>query len=224
MMEPELRRTDLRGAIRFFDSQQDDARFCLDNLLDADQQGARLANYCEVTGFETSAGRLAIAAQVCRSTSMPRLFPSAPGHSSTPPDHGSSASPIFAAPDPAGGVKLRGLSPTKGVHILLPRLTQSHAIFFQGRRDSRMMFVLPWNDCTMVGTTDTDFQGDPADARANPADIEYLLHEAHNIFSRKANDSRGGHHRHIRRHPPAAGFRFRQSLRPLARTPDPAPG
>ncbi|MDB5300589.1 MAG: Glycerol-3-phosphate dehydrogenase, partial [Phycisphaerales bacterium] len=63
-----------------------------------------------------------------------------------------------------------------------PRLTQTHGIFFQGRRDGRMLFILPWNDCTMVGTTDTDFKGDPADVRADASDVEYLLAEVRALF------------------------------------------
>ena len=44
------------------------------------------------------------------------------------------------------------------------------------------MFILPWHDCTLVGTTDTDFRGDPADARPEPTDIDYLLGEARSLL------------------------------------------
>jgi len=74
------------------------------------------------------------------------------------------------------------LKPTKGVHILLPRLTEHHAIAFQAKRDGRIMFVLPWNDCTIVGTTDTDYKGDADDVRADAADIDYILREVHALF------------------------------------------
>jgi glycerol-3-phosphate dehydrogenase len=70
------------------------------------------------------------------------------------------------------------LSPTKGVHLLLPRLTRQHAIACQSRRDGRIMFIIPWGDCTLVGTTDTDWRGDLADIYAGPADVDYLLEEA----------------------------------------------
>jgi len=70
------------------------------------------------------------------------------------------------------------LRPTKGVHILLPKMTTGdRAITFQGKRDGRIMFIMPWNGCTMVGTTDTDFRGDSNDVRADGEDIEYLLSE-----------------------------------------------
>ena len=74
------------------------------------------------------------------------------------------------------------LGPTKGVHIVLPKLTEHHAIAFQAKRDGRIMFVLPWNDCSIVGTTDTDFGGSPDDVRAEAADIEYIMNEVHALF------------------------------------------
>jgi glycerol-3-phosphate dehydrogenase len=74
------------------------------------------------------------------------------------------------------------LSPTKGVHLVLPRLTKSNGVFFQAKRDGRMMFVIPWGGYSLVGTTDTDFHGAPDDIRAEPADIEYLLTEARAVL------------------------------------------
>ena len=50
------------------------------------------------------------------------------------------------------------------------------------------MFVIPWHDCSIVGTTDTDFSGDPADARAEPADVEYILREVRRLFPDSAVD------------------------------------
>jgi glycerol-3-phosphate dehydrogenase len=44
------------------------------------------------------------------------------------------------------------------------------------------MFVLPWNDCSIVGTTDTDFSGSPDDVRADAADIEYIFAEVRALF------------------------------------------
>jgi glycerol-3-phosphate dehydrogenase len=176
-LEPSLRDAELHGAIRFFDCQEDDARFCIDNILHAAKLEAVCANYCEVIGFRQEGGAIA-AARVRDALSgaafeiRARVFINAAGPW---------VERVAAlAADPAGAAPR--LSPTKGVHILLPRLTNSHAIFFQGRKDSRMMFVIPWHDCTMVGTTDTDFHGDPASVAADAADVEYLLDEARSLF------------------------------------------
>ncbi len=45
-----------------------------------------------------------------------------------------------------------------------------------------MLFVIPWGDYSLVGTTDTEFHGDPDSARAERADVEYLLAEVRALF------------------------------------------
>ena len=61
-----------------------------------------------------------------------------------------------------------------------PRLTagpSSHGLFFQARRDGRIMFVFPWHDCTLVGFTDTISEATrPTSAPSRP--IRLLLGEA----------------------------------------------
>jgi glycerol-3-phosphate dehydrogenase len=74
------------------------------------------------------------------------------------------------------------ISPTKGVHLLLPKLTQEHAVVFSARHDGRILLVIPWGNCSLVGTTDTDFRGDPSEVHAEHADIEYLLNEVRGLF------------------------------------------
>jgi glycerol-3-phosphate dehydrogenase len=76
---------------------------------------------------------------------------------------------------------------TKGTHLVIPRATeQAHVLF--AKRDGRLFFVLPWNGYTMVGTTDTDYTGDPADAEASEDDVEYLRSEAAHAFPRASLD------------------------------------
>jgi glycerol-3-phosphate dehydrogenase len=183
--EPNLARAGLRGAIRFFDCQEDDARFCIDNILHAAQLGATCANYCEVTGFAIKGEKIAAAHLTDRVGGAEfeiraRAFVNAAG-----PWIDRVARLL---PTGGGAVTVPALSPAKGVHLLLPRLTRSHGIFFQARLDGRMMFILPWNDCTMVGTTDTDFRGDPADVHADAADAGYLLESARSIFPEQRID------------------------------------
>src|SRR5207237_7442526 len=54
------------------------------------------------------------------------------------------------------------------------------------KRDGRLFFVLPWNGYTMIGTTDTDYDGDPGAAEASSEDVEYLRTEAGRAFPRAA--------------------------------------
>ena len=70
---------------------------------------------------------------------------------------------------------------TKGTHIVTPRATEKAHVLF-AKSDGRLFFVLPWLDGTLVGTTDTDYSGDPADAAATEEDVRYLQTEARRAF------------------------------------------
>ncbi len=171
--EPALARAGLRGSVLFYDCQEDDARFCVATILHAAECGAVCANYCELTGFTARGDSLTAARVVDRLGGLGEFEISARAFINA-------AGPwveTVAGLAPSAGARLT-LSPTKGVHLLLPRLTRQHAIACQSRRDGRVMFIIPWGDCTLVGTTDTDWHGDLADVRAGAADVEYLLEEA----------------------------------------------
>jgi glycerol-3-phosphate dehydrogenase len=73
------------------------------------------------------------------------------------------------------------LSPTKGIHLVVERMA-GQALVFQARRDGRVLFILPWGDGSIIGTTDTDFAGDPGQARADAQDVEYLLAETRRLL------------------------------------------
>jgi glycerol-3-phosphate dehydrogenase len=64
---------------------------------------------------------------------------------------------------------------TKGIHCVLPRLTER--AIYQSTSDDRMIFVIPWRDFSLVGTTDTDFEGDLDRLAATRQEVEYLLGE-----------------------------------------------
>lgn len=75
---------------------------------------------------------------------------------------------------------------TKGSHLLTfqPRLKEllgGHGIYTEAR-DGRPVFVLPFLDGTLVGTTDIPFTGDPATAVATDGELDYLLAAVQDIF------------------------------------------
>jgi glycerol-3-phosphate dehydrogenase len=74
--------------------------------------------------------------------------------------------------------------PTKGIHLVIPRarLTSQHAVAFDVPRDGRHIFLIPWGDFALIGTTDTDYDG-PLDApAATSEDVEYLLEAVQHTF------------------------------------------
>jgi glycerol-3-phosphate dehydrogenase len=68
---------------------------------------------------------------------------------------------------------------TKGSHFLTPHAGLRRMIGGQGiyteASDGRPVFILPFGDHTLVGTTDEPYRGDPADAVAREDELVYLL-------------------------------------------------
>jgi glycerol-3-phosphate dehydrogenase len=71
----------------------------------------------------------------------------------------------------------------KGSHIVVPRLFDHDRAYLFQNGDGRIVFAIPFRrDFTLLGTTDTDFQGDPADVHASPEDIAYICSAANEYF------------------------------------------
>ena len=70
---------------------------------------------------------------------------------------------------------------------MVPRATE-HAHVLFATQDRRLFFVLPWNGYTIVGTTDTDYRGDPGAVEASAEDVGYLRAEAARAFPRASFD------------------------------------
>ncbi len=172
--EPRLASQGLAGAGIYHDAWTDDARLVLAVVRDAARAGAAVANYVEVLEFARPEGRIHGARIIDRMT----------GHEQTV------RSRVVVN---ATGVWLDRLRtpravptirPTKGIHIFLPRskVGNRHALALTGRRDRRVVFVLPWGDLTLVGTTDTDFQGDVNHVLPERDDVGYLLDVVNDAF------------------------------------------
>jgi glycerol-3-phosphate dehydrogenase len=175
--EPGLRSEDLLGGARYFDAQVDDARLVITTVIGAIEAGAAMANRAEALEIDTS---------------------NWPGHRVVARDvEGGAEWPIdaLAVVNATGpwvdetlrrtGTEMPGtLVPTRGTHIHIPqeRLGHSHAFIFESPSDGRVMFVLPWRDLTLIGTTDDSYDGAPEDVTPTREDVQYLLASTNYLF------------------------------------------
>jgi glycerol-3-phosphate dehydrogenase len=176
-MEPGLLRTGLAGGGLFFDCVTDDARLTLANIMDAEALGASALNYAQLTAVHTSGGRVQGAAvtDVLSGREVDvraRAIVNASGPWSDE---------VAKLADAEVGGRLRL---TKGVHITVPRSRLGHvrAVVLRAPQDGRVFFVVPWGALSLVGTTDTDYEGAPEDVRAERSDVEYLVKAAAHYF------------------------------------------
>ncbi len=174
--EPTIKTDGLQGAWRFFDAQVPlIERLVVENALDAASHGARILNHARAERFlRTPDGRVAGA-----------LVRDLDGHQELEVRARLMVNASGPWLDLTNG-ELRAGRPkalrlTKGVHLVTPNGTKNATIQF-ARRDGRLFFVTPWLGCSLVGTTDTDYCGDPADAQADEEDVRYLQAEVRQAF------------------------------------------
>lgn len=71
----------------------------------------------------------------------------------------------------------------QGSHIVVPRLYEHDRCYIFQNSDGRIIFAIPYErDFTLIGTTDRDYRGDPAAAKATPEEIDYLCAAASEYF------------------------------------------
>jgi glycerol-3-phosphate dehydrogenase len=63
----------------------------------------------------------------------------------------------------------------QGSHIVVPKLYDHDRAYIFQNSDGRIVFAIPYqDDFTLIGTTDRDYEGDPAKVTATPEEIAYL--------------------------------------------------
>lgn len=165
------------GGVRYYDTLVDDARHTMTVMRTAVEYGADIRTSTQVVGFEHEGDRV-VGAKV-RNTDT--------GEETT--IHGS----VFIN---ATGVwnneieKLAGargkfsVHASKGVHIVVPKscLDAEAALCFVTEKS--VLFVIPWGEYWIIGTTDTDYKLGRPDPAPTRADIEYILKEVNSRVRR----------------------------------------
>jgi glycerol-3-phosphate dehydrogenase len=87
------------------------------------------------------------------------------------------ATGAFPAPSVDGSPALDVIV-SKGAHLIVRRADiglGDKAVVLPRTDDGRVMYIVPWADHALIGTTDTPYRGDLAHPAADQADIEYLI-------------------------------------------------
>ncbi len=166
---PGLTDKNLNGAVRYYDGFTNDARLVLDTLRSAEKHGATLLNYTSFKGGNYSAGEWQCEIDNKIDGTSHSIRARAVVNATGP----------WADGLPHSNVKLRL---TKGIHLVVERsrLPVPDAIVMT--EGKRILFVIPWGERTIVGTTDTDYNGSLDDVRANAEDIHYVLKITNQFF------------------------------------------
>ncbi len=175
--EPLVAGRGLLSAGRYYDAQVNDARLTLMTAKAAHLHGTVMTNYARVVRLMKAGGRV-VGAHVLDKINgrevevRARIVVNATGVWTDD---------VLELDERRKNPMIR---PTKGVHLLVPRarLNSQHAVIFTVPRDRRHIFLIPWGDFALIGTTDTDYQGDLDNPAATLDDVEYLLEAVLHTF------------------------------------------
>ena len=175
-MFPALKRSALIGGIRYYDAQSDDARHTMTVGRTAAHYGAVVRTSTQVTGFLREADRI----------SGVRVRDVEDGRETEVKANvvinctGVWTDELQRLSGSRGRFRVRA---SKGVHIVVPRdriVAESGLIL---RTEKSVLFVIPWRNHWIVGTTDTDWNLDLAHPAATKADIDYILNHVNTVLA-----------------------------------------
>ena len=179
---PTLEPKGLRGGIIYYDGQFDDARLAITLARTASDLGGILLNYMKVTGLLKKKGHcIGVKAKDMISGKSYEL-----------------KAKVVINASGAFSDKLRHFDdkkasdlmvPSQGTHLVLPRefLPGNTAILVPHTEDNRVLFLVPWHDKVLLGTTDIPVSKATLEPKASKKEILFLLKHAAGYLSKPPN-------------------------------------
>lgn len=174
--EPLLEKAIIRGGALYTEYRTDDARLTISVLKTAIKLGAKAVNHASVIDLIYDNGKIkGVRVQEKSSNEEFQIL----------------ARTVVNAAGPwvdeirikEGTLVGKQLHLTQGIHIVVhhKRFSLKQAVYFDSP-DKRMIFAIPREGCTYIGTTDTNFVGDKNNPQVPVSDVQYLLETCNRIF------------------------------------------
>jgi glycerol-3-phosphate dehydrogenase len=170
------------GGVTFDEWGVDGGRLCVMNAIDAREHGARVHVHTTVESIakappEDPNDRKPLYAIVARDTATQKKTRV---HAKVVVNASGAWGPITAA---LGGLRATRVKirPAKGIHIALDRRLSNYGVLTEAI-DGRQIFIEPWQNISVVGTTDDDYYGDLDDVVPTSEEVRYLVQGIARIF------------------------------------------
>jgi glycerol-3-phosphate dehydrogenase len=173
--------TGLKGGIKYYDGQFDDARLAINLAQTAVENNAVILNYVKVTALiKKSSGKIRGVKAYDASINQHYTFNTKVVVNAT----GVFVDDILQMDKP-GTKKL--VQPSQGVHIVLGKafITGSAALMIPQTTDGRVLFAIPWHEHLLVGTTDTTTNVHSLEPKALDTEIDFILATAGQYLCQK---------------------------------------
>ena len=176
-LEPLLRQDGLKGGGYYVEYRTDDARLTIETVKKAVELGAVAISYVQAESFRyDDTGRLiGVTVRDRLNGSVAEIRPAKVINAAGPW--------VDKVREADGSRRGKTLHLTKGVHLVFDRerFPLRQAIYFDAP-DGRMIFAIPRDGKTYIGTTDTSYKADIATPRMTSVDLAYLLHAVNTMF------------------------------------------
>lgn len=178
--EPDLKQEGLLGGGVYLDFRNNDARLVIENIKRANRDGALIASHVKAEDFLLDDKGQIIGVKARDLLSNQEIIIKAKLVINTTGPWSDEIRQFSHKGQP-----IHQMRPTKGVHLVVDRqkLPVSQPVYVDtGLNDGRMVFVLPREEKTYFGTTDTDYTGDLEHPQVTQEDVDYLLGVVNNRF------------------------------------------
>ena len=163
-MVPQLRDGGLRSCALYADAWTNDGRLTLANIRAAADRGATVLNYAEVVALGGGGAEIAVDGRKIALRARAVVNAAGPW-----------VDRVRRLEDPGSRPSMR-LS--KGVHVVVDGGEDWHAALTIPHDKVRVSFAVPWEGMLLLGTTDTEHDGEPESARVTDGDVQQVLDEA----------------------------------------------
>ncbi len=173
----------LKGGVKYWDGQFDDARLALALARTAAANGALLVNYCGATGLIHEDGKVAGLHVKDSETGQTYDIKTKSVINAT----GVWVDQFRMEDGKAMGRDVKALvAPSQGVHIVVDRsfLPGNHAMLIPKTADGRVLFAVPWLGKTILGTTDTPRRDVVREPLAFRQEVNFILNESARYLTR----------------------------------------
>lgn len=170
---PNVETKNLIGGTMYHDAQFDDARLALSLAMTAVDHGATVLNYMRVEELLKEEGSVSGVLAVDAETGTRHTIPARVVINAT----GVFTDQVRRLDEPQAAATVK---PSQGVHIVLDRSFQPSdtAIMVPQTDDGRVLFVIPWYDRVLVGTTDTGIDEPSLEPVPMAREVEFILRNA----------------------------------------------
>ena len=174
--EPLMDKAIIRGGALYTEYRTDDARLTITVLKSAIKLGAKAVNHASVIDLVYDNGKIkGVRVQEKSSQNEFQILAHSVVNAAGP-----WVDEIRLKEGPLVGKQLHL---TQGIHLVVQhkKFALKQAVYFDSS-DKRMIFAIPRDGCTYIGTTDTNYSGDKSNPPISGADVQYLLEACNRVF------------------------------------------